>query len=112
MISLETIIVISLLLYLVQKIATFLYSWMKSFYTLNSIIFLVNSYLDSGMTVSKEFEGFKVKSSNKKLVIETKDKDNSLEDIKDRIEEIINTKNKNYKVVAKESVLEITSAEN
>jgi hypothetical protein len=110
MISLEAIVVISLLLYLVQKISIFIISWIKSVYLINSLLFLINSYLDSGIMMKTELSDFSVNSMGKKLTIKCKDA-NIGEEIREKIEEILEEKKLKHKVIVKDNVIEIIKSE-
>lgn len=102
MISLEMIIVLSLLVYIVKKISVLVICWIKGFYLINSIIFIVNSYINSGFVpnlISSEFNNELVISSEKnKLVIVSKE--DLPTGVEDSINNEINNNNneKKYKV--------------
>jgi hypothetical protein len=76
------------------------------------VIFLINSYLDSGMKTNTEFDDFKIISKKNKLIIESKN--GKLEELKEQIEEHMDKQNdkfKKYKMNITDNKLEIISME-
>jgi hypothetical protein len=89
--SLEVIFVISVLGFFLQKITSMVYIYIKKFYIFNSVLIIVNSYIQIPIPINKTIDEIQIINENNTLKVTHKNK-KEIKDIYEYLKKNINNK--------------------